>query len=219
MEEVMARNKYPEETHKLILDVSTKLFFEKGYDQTAMQAIIDGLGGMTQGAVYHHFHSKEEILIAVVERMCQENNIKMVRLRDDTTLTGKQKLEKMFSDSLTNPGQKDMFTVTPNLLDNPKLLAYYLRMVAETIVPAYVIPVIKQGVEDGSIVTDYPEELADAIMFLTDVWVNPVIFKMSDKQLTNRILLINDMLRPFGMELISKEMIDCMTECRRATDK
>ena len=215
----MARNKYPEETHKLILDVSTKLFFEKGYDKTSLQDIIDGLGGMTKGAVYHHFHSKEEILIAVVERMCQENNIKMVRLRDDTTLTGKQKLEKMFSDSLTNPGQKDMFTVTPNLLDNPKLLVYYLRMVAETIVPDYVIPVIKQGVEDGSIVTDYPEELADAIMFLTDVWVNPVIFKMSDKQLTNRILLINDMLRPFGMELISKEMIDCMTECRRATDK
>ena len=26
----MARNKYPEETHKRILDVSTKLFFEKG---------------------------------------------------------------------------------------------------------------------------------------------------------------------------------------------
>ena len=28
METDMARNKYPEETHQLILDVSTKLFFE-----------------------------------------------------------------------------------------------------------------------------------------------------------------------------------------------
>lgn len=219
MEEVMARNKYPEETHKLILDVSTKLFFEKGYDQTSLQDIIEGLGGMTKGAIYHHFRSKEEILIAVVERMSEENNIKMARLRDDTSMTGKQKLEKMFSDSLTNPGQKDMFSVTPNLLDNPKLLVYYLKMVAGTVVPDYIVPVIKQGVADGSIETDYPEELADAIMFLTDVWVNPVIFKMSDEQLTNRILLINDMLKPFGLELISKEMIECMTECRRATEK
>ena len=63
------------------------------------------------------------------------------------------------------------------------------------------------------------EELADAIMFLTDVWVNPVIFKMSEKQLINRILLINDMVKPFGLELISKEMIDCMKECRKATDQ
>ena len=79
--------------------------------------------------------------------------------------------------------RKDMFTVTPNLLENPKLLVYYLKMVAYTIIPDYIVPVIKQGVEDGSIVTDYPEELADVIMFLTDVWVNPVIFKMSDQQL------------------------------------
>ena len=158
--------------------------------------------------------SKEEILIAVVNRMCDDNSVKMARIRDDDSLTGKQKLEKMFSESLTNPSQKDMFTVTPNLMENPKLLVYYLKNVVDMIVP-----VIKQGVEDGSIETDYPEELADAIMFLTDVWVNPVIFKMSEKQLINRILLINDMVKPFGLELISKEMIDCMKECRRATDQ
>ena len=215
----MARNKYPEETHKRILDVSTKLFFEKGYDQTSLQDIIDGLGGMTKGAIYHHFRSKEEILIAVVNGMSNENSVRMARIRDDSSLTGKQKLEKMFSESLTNPNQKDMFTVTPNLMENPKLLVYYLKNVAETVVPDYIVPVLKQGVEDGSIETDYPEELADAIMFLTDVWVNPVIFKMSEKQLINRILLINDMIRPFGLQLISKEMIDCMTECRRATDQ
>ena len=40
----MARNKYPEETYQLILDVSTRLFFEKGYEQTSLQDIIDGLG-------------------------------------------------------------------------------------------------------------------------------------------------------------------------------
>lgn len=215
----MSRNKYPEETHKRILDVSTKLFFEKGYDQTSLQDIIDGLGGMTKGAIYHHFRSKEEILIAVVNRMCDDNSVKMARIRDDDSLTGKQKLEKMFSESLTNPSQKDMFTVTPNLMENPKLLVYYLKNVVDMIVPDYIVPVIKQGVEDGSIETDYPEELADAIMFLTDVWVNPVIFKMSEKQLINRILLINDMVKPFGLELISKEMIDCMKECRRATDQ
>lgn len=215
----MDKNKDPEKTHKLILDVSTKLFFEKGYDQTSLQDIINELGGMTKGAIYHHFRSKEDILIAVVERMCQENSNKMARLRDDTSLTGKQKLEKMFLDSLSNPKQKDMFTVTPNLLNNPKLLAYYLKLLTNSIVPDYIVPVIKQGVEDGSIQTDYPEEFADLLMFLTDVWGNPAIFKMSDKQLINRLLLMKDMLKPFGVELINQEMIDFMTEYRRATEK
>ena len=83
----MARNKYPEETHKRILDVSTKLFFEKGYEQTSLQDIIDGLGGMTKGAIYHHFASKEDILIAVVNRMCDDNSVEMARIRDDASLT------------------------------------------------------------------------------------------------------------------------------------
>ena len=65
----MARNKHPEETVNLILDVALALFFEKGYDNTSIQDIIDGLGGLTKGAVYHHFKSKEDILSAA--RSCR----------------------------------------------------------------------------------------------------------------------------------------------------
>ena len=39
----MSRNKYPEETVNLILDVSQRLFIEKGYDNTTIQDIIDEL--------------------------------------------------------------------------------------------------------------------------------------------------------------------------------
>ena len=55
----MSRNKYPEETVNLILDVSQRLFIEKGYDNTTIQDIIDELGGLTKGAIYHHFSSKQ----------------------------------------------------------------------------------------------------------------------------------------------------------------
>lgn len=61
----MARNKYPEVTVEKILEVAERLFGEKGYDDTTIQNIIDGLGGLTKGAVYHHFKSKEEILDAL----------------------------------------------------------------------------------------------------------------------------------------------------------
>ena len=61
----MARNKYPEETVNKILDVSMRLFLEKGFENTSMQDIVDGLGGLSKGAIYHHFKSKEDILGAV----------------------------------------------------------------------------------------------------------------------------------------------------------
>ena len=212
----MARNKYPEETRKLILDVSAKLFLEKGYEQTSLQDIIGQLGGMTKGAIYHHFKSKEEILIAVVERLCEENNIRMARIRDEKMLSGKEKLEKMFSVSLENTNQEDVFSVTPNLLDNPRLLADYLKMLAYTVVPDYIVPVIRQGVEDGSIQTQYPEELADVVMLLSDVWLNPIIFTLSEEQLVKRVLLLNELLKPFGLELIRPDMMARMTAYRNA---
>lgn len=211
----MARNKYPEETYQLILDVSTRLFFEKGYEQTSLQDIIDGLRGLTKGAIYYHFHSKEEILVAVVERMSKENSAAMKEIRDDSSLTGKEKIEKMFAKSLTNPKQKEMFTVTPNLMDNPKLLVYYLKMVTTEVVPNYIAPVIRQGAEDGSIHTQCPEEIADLMMFLTDVWINPIIYPMSEEQMVRRIHLINDMFKPFGIDLIHEDMIQLMSECRK----
>ena len=40
----MARNKNPEETVNKILDVSYRLFMEKGYEYTSIQEIIDQLG-------------------------------------------------------------------------------------------------------------------------------------------------------------------------------
>ena len=37
----MARNKHPEQTVQKILDVSLKLFGEKGYEKTTIQDIVD----------------------------------------------------------------------------------------------------------------------------------------------------------------------------------
>ena len=49
----MARNKYPEVTVERILDVSQRLFLEKGYDNTTIQDIVDELGGLSKGAIYY----------------------------------------------------------------------------------------------------------------------------------------------------------------------
>ena len=88
----MARNKHPEETVAKILDVALELFFTKGYDNTSIQDIIDNLGGLTKGAVYHHFKSKDEILSAALDRENEALYRELKRIRDDAHMTGAQKL-------------------------------------------------------------------------------------------------------------------------------
>lgn len=57
-------------TRERILDVAAQLFAEQGYDGTSLRAIADALG-FTKAALYYHFRSKEEILLALVEPMLE----------------------------------------------------------------------------------------------------------------------------------------------------
>ncbi|MFR2750673.1 MAG: TetR/AcrR family transcriptional regulator [Dysosmobacter welbionis] len=169
----MARNKHPEETVEKILAVSAKLFMEKGYEHTTLQDIIDNLGGLTKGAIYHHFKGKEEILLAIADRMGEQTEAWMRTVRDDPGLTGAEKLQKMFRASLENSDQTDLFVLAPNMLKNPKLMSILLESMIGEVLPNYMEPVLREAVADGSIRTDYPEELGSCCFSSSNVWLNP----------------------------------------------
>ena len=164
----MARNKHPEETVNRILDVAFRLFMEKGYEYASIQDIIDHLGGLSKGAIYHHFKSKEDILVAVTERMTAESNQMLAAIRDRSDITGKEKLKTIFKESINRPVQNDIFTVAPNFHSNPKLLASLLYDTIEEAAPHYILPIIKQGIADGSIQTDFPEQLCGKCLDKSD---------------------------------------------------
>ena len=50
----------------IILETAERLFFEKGYEQTSIQDILDVLS-LSKGGFYHHFTSKEAILGEICE--------------------------------------------------------------------------------------------------------------------------------------------------------
>jgi len=94
----MARNKHPEETVDLILDASFRLFMNKGYEHTSIQDIINRLGGLSKGAIYHHFKSKEDILLAVTNRMTEESNRILAAICNRSDLNGKEKLKAILKE-------------------------------------------------------------------------------------------------------------------------
>jgi AcrR family transcriptional regulator len=55
-------------TRDRILDVALDLFIEKGYDKTSLREIAEPLG-FSKAALYYHFASKEDILMALHMRL------------------------------------------------------------------------------------------------------------------------------------------------------
>lgn len=208
----MARNKHPEETVNLILNVAFRLFMEKGYEHTSIQDIIDHLGGLSKGAIYHHFKSKEDIMYAVMERMTAQSNKKMKDICDRMDLNGKEKLKTLFRQSLNRPVMEDVFAVSPSIYNNPKFLCSFLHEAMEESAPDYILPIIRQGIEDGSIQTDYPEQLAQVISLLANIWINPIIFDDSGEETYRKFMMFDQILKGLGLDIVDEEMVRRMQD-------
>lgn len=210
--EAVARNKHPEETVNLILDVAFRLFMGKGYEYTSIQDIIDNLGGLSKGAIYHHFKSKEDILVAVTERMTAQSNKMLAAIRDSQGLSGKEKLKKIFKDSINRPVQNDIFTVAPNFRNNPRLLSLLFHETVEDAAPNYIVPIIEQGIADGSIQTDYPKQLAELVIFVANIWTNPMIFDDSVEECYGKFMVFAQMMKGLGLDIVDHEMLERLQE-------
>ncbi len=208
----MARNKHPEETVSLILDVSYRLFMEKGYERTSIQDIIDNLGGLSKGAIYHHFKSKEDILVAVTDRMTSQSNNILADIRDQKDLNGQEKLKKIFKDSIMRPVQDEIFTVAPDLHDNPRLLFSILRETMDEAAPNYILPIIMQGIGDGSIQTEHPKALAELIMLTANIWMNPMIFDNTPEEAYEKFMIFGQMMKGFGLDVLDDELLKRLQE-------
>ena len=193
----VARNKHPEETVNLILDVAFRLFMEKGYEHTSIQDIIDHLGGLSKGAIYHHFKSKEDILVAVTDRITAESNQMLADIRDRSDMSGQEKLKTIFRESIRRPVQ---------------LLFSLLHDTIDEVAPNYILPIIKQGISDGSIKTDYPEQLAELILLAANVWMNPMIFDSSEEESYCKFMVFRQMMQGLGLDVVDDDLLERLQE-------
>ena len=197
----MARNRNPHETRKKILEVSKDLFLKKGFDNTSIQDIINGLGGLTKGVIYHHFESKQEILQSIIK----ENNQEILNYNWSGD-TGLEKIQNSLMDAFSNFEQQRLVYSASIKLRSPRLLGeQYLSLFSDF------LPEIRErvyeGVKDESIKTEYPEELADLIVLTLNIWIGFQISVYSVEELKRKMKFIKLSFDGLGVHLISDEMM------------
>lgn len=205
----MARNKHPERTVEQILSAAQRLFLEKGYEETTIQDIVDALGGMTKGAVYHHFKSKEEILDAVSDRMFLANNpFEAVRGRTDLNA-----LQKMREAIRLNQADEDRARMTASavpLARNPRLLLEMIESNRRILTPYY-RELLEEGNRDGSVCTPYAREIAELLPLLTSLWLLPAVFPATKAEMRRKFDFLGDMLERMGVPLMdapTRDLVD-----------
>jgi len=78
-----------------ILDTALELFADHGFDGTSVNRIIEAIG-ISKGAFYHHFRSKDDILTAVAADLAEAAVTAILPVVDDPEATALEKLRAFF---------------------------------------------------------------------------------------------------------------------------
>jgi AcrR family transcriptional regulator len=205
---ILARNKYPEETVQKILDVSYRLFMEKGYEHTSIQDIVNAIG-MSKGAIYHHFKSKDEIL----ERICTQYYSDERWLKDilqDSSLSALEKMKQIYYYELEDEKKRTYDIIALPMMKNPNMIAMQIREGIRETAPL-LAQLIEEGNADGSMQVKYPRQVAETMILLVNIWINPGCVPVSREEYYKKILFYKEMLDQLGLPLVDDAFLEiCM---------
>ena len=203
----LPRNKHPEETVQKILDVSSKLFLEKGYEQTTVLDIVNNLGGLTRGAFYHHFKSKEDVLNMMSERAFDSSD-PFGKVKKDHRLNGLQKIQKAIEILFADTKQQDvnsMFMAIP-LLKNPVFLADTIRSLIVEVGPI-LQDLIEEGIIDGSIPSKNAKLLSESFLLLFNLWMLPSVYPCTKQEYVEKFHFCKTLFENIGFQVFTDSAI------------
>lgn len=202
----MPRKNNPKQTVEKILSVSARLFTEKGFEKTSMQDIVNAIG-MSKGAIFYHFKSKEEILQAVMELQAQYTEQTLATwIEEFRGSTAKETLIGLLEKNLHDQQMHSLDSTLSSQILNPHFVLSSMQDSVNKSAPFFA-KLMREGNEDGSIHTDYPDECAEVFFLLMNIWCDPMIFACDSARLEKRLKFLQQLMMKMGADIINDELI------------
>jgi AcrR family transcriptional regulator len=158
--------KHPDIRRAELLDRATALFLRHGYDNVSLNDLI-AHAGVSKGAFYHWFPSKDALIAALAERNAREG---LAVVEDAVAQCGGNALDRLNAllraafDAKMKMGTPEQLAAAVSLLrpDNAHVYGRILTVEEELFRPL-LTRLISEGVADGTFDTFDPEGVADMI--------------------------------------------------------
>jgi len=173
------------ERHNEILQKAQELFYKNGYNKTSVNMVIEALG-ISKGAFYHYFKSKEELLDCLSDDLTTNIKLKIQAEINGPNLNAIDKLNKMYyaSGSYKVENIDFIMVITDALYNDDNLLLRHKfhNKSTEDFVPL-MAAIFQQGKDEGVFKIDDPTIMARAVL----------LFGMSIAEYNAKLLLqLND---------------------------
>lgn len=160
----MTEKLQPQKRKRQIRNAGFEIFQEKGYENTTVRDIIDEIG-ISKGGFYHHYSSKEELLEDIAEGIIEVIVEILQDIIEREDLSGLEKLNRYIREVNSYKIEKtDELSLLMSEMyyggKNIRLEKKFLELTRQQVFPLF-SRVVKEGIEDGSFKTDYPQEAAE----------------------------------------------------------
>ncbi|WP_219716625.1 TetR/AcrR family transcriptional regulator, partial [Clostridioides difficile] len=169
--------------------------------------IVDA-SGMSKGGIFHHFSSKEDIFNVVMERRF-EQIIETVNqwLGEMHGLTAKEKLRSLVRRHLTDEVIKESSNMITSAIESPHIILAFTQDNLKKLAPI-LANVLREGIEDRSIITEFPDECAEVILLLFNFWCDTDVFQGDFPTLRKRVQFLQFLMRQIGVDILEDEVIE-----------
>jgi AcrR family transcriptional regulator len=150
------------------LDVAQRLIQTKGYEQMSIQDVLDELDA-SRGALYHYFGSKEDLLDGVVDRFADGAMSAVAPILADPHLPALRKLEKVLGGIASIKAEQKLLMLAIMEVwssEGNALVREKVRRLTSSRLEPILTTVIRQGIDEGIITSNSPDELARVILYL-----------------------------------------------------
>jgi AcrR family transcriptional regulator len=148
------------------LDTAMRLFMQQGYERTSVNAIIEAVG-VSKGAFYHYFKTKEDLLNDLAARAADQALALVRPLVNDPRLSAVEKLNALFGRTNAFKAEnRDLMVAIAQVFysDDNMLLRRRMQATSSERVTPVLARIIEQGNAEGSMSVRYPLETAQFVL-------------------------------------------------------
>ena len=171
--------KSPDVRQNEILDAAQQLFYTKGYENTAVQDVINKIG-IAKGTFYYHFNSKEAVLDALINRLLDQATTILESILADDQPTALEKLHLFFGavGNLKLENETFVRTLLPIwYADSNMLLREKTKRMTFDIYVPFFNQIIQQGIDEGVFHVQFPDEIG-GIIFQTMYFMSDTLARL-----------------------------------------
>jgi AcrR family transcriptional regulator len=165
----MARLRNSDKTRTLLIETASRLFASKGYEGTTVETVIQQ-AGVSKGAFYHHFFSKEELLDAITTSVVDAIAEAVRTAIEDREAGAVERLNRLLSASaqwkLARIGLLREVAAALYRDENMRLRRK-IQAESATLIAPLLTDILRQGIDERVFDAPSPEDAALLIMQLT----------------------------------------------------